>query len=391
MVALAEQTFRRWNFPYEHSSLEPVRASCSTFTIAHTCFTGGLTSFTAQYGHHLCSRADSLPSSQVSRVTSRTNDSANPSTTNAGTTKSKKSKHVTLRVHDTHRLLHVRGHVTALEIAQHTHITELIPILYSATAELRKALSKALEDTAAAVRDVNSRRYKSVKQEPLDKLYAARDALKTSLAAYHESNRTAVVQPLADAVDAASGRMLDSHGCPTVSFRPMFICFVLESNLCWTADSVLRLMDTLIKMMEERKRNRLWAPTGLRKIGNLLRRDEGTAPIQGDVNPIPEPGKDDEFSRVYRECLPSLLLRLVLIAWFGEGRDPDARPPKGLVQSLTYFVWSVWGFFRTNEAIVSLVSSSFCMRANLVWVVCDQVYDCDYCAVVASGAQIQCG
>ncbi|KAF8608867.1 hypothetical protein BDV93DRAFT_465925 [Ceratobasidium sp. AG-I] len=296
----------------------------------------GLTSFTAQYGHHLCTRADSLPSSQVSRVTSRTNDSSTPSTTNLPTTKSKKSsKHVTLRVHDTHRLLHVRGHVTALEIAQHTHITEMIPIVYSATADLRKALSKAVEETAATVRDLNRRRYKSVKQEPLDKLYAARDALKTSLASYRDSGRTAIVQPLADAVDAASGRMLDSHGRPTVSFRPLFICFVLESNLCWTADSVLRLMDTLIKMMEERKRNRLWAPTGLRKIGNLLRRDEGTAPIQGDVNPIPEPGKDDEFSKVYR-------------------RDPDAKPPKGLVQNLTYTVWSIWSFFRTNEAIFAL-------------------------------------
>ena len=295
--------FRLSNCPFGHSLLELVRAlRLLNLQLLRPCLSaGGLTSFTAQYGHHLCTRADSLPSSQVSRVTSRTNDSSPPSTTNLTTTKSKKSsKNVTLRVHDTHRLLHVRGHVTALEIAQHTHITEMIPIVYNATAELRKALSKAVEETAATVRDLNGRRYKSVRQEPLDKLYAARDALKTSLASYRESGRTAIVQPLADAVDAASGRMLDSHGRPTVSFRPLFVCFVLESNLCWTAESVLRLMDTLIKMMEERKRNRLWAPAGLRKIGHLFRGD-GTAPIQGDVNPIPEPGKDDEFSRVYRE------------------------------------------------------------------------------------------
>ncbi|ELU39305.1 hypothetical protein AG1IA_06671 [Rhizoctonia solani AG-1 IA] len=72
-------------------------------------------------------------------------------------------------------------------------------------------------------------------------------------------------------------------------------------------------MNQLIKLMEERKRNRLWAPTGLRKIANLLRREEGTAPVQGDVNPMPEPGKDDQYSRMYR-------------------RDPDARPPKGLTR-----------------------------------------------------------
>lgn len=298
------RTFKRSNSLFERSLLELVSISSlsSLQSLIKCLILGGLTSFTSQYAHHLCTRADSLPSSQVSRVTSRTNDSSPPSTTNLTTTKSKKSsKHATLRVHDTHRLLHVRGHVTALEIAQHTHITEMIPIVYNATAELRKALSKAVEETAATVRDVNGRRYKSIKHEPLDKLYAARDTLKTSLASYRESGRKAIVQPLADAVDAASGRMLDSHGRPTVSFRPLFVCFVLESNLCWTADSVLSLMDILIKMMEERKRNRLWAPTGLRKIVNLLRREEGTAPIRGDVNPIPEPGKDDEFSRIYRE------------------------------------------------------------------------------------------
>ncbi|KAG8773968.1 hypothetical protein FRC12_002211 [Ceratobasidium sp. 428] len=290
----------------------------------------GLTSFTSQYSHHLCTRADSLPSNAVSRITSRTD-----TTDDTSNKKTSKNKHLTLRVHDTHRLLHVRGHVTALEIAQHTHITELIPIVYAATADLRKALSKALETTAAAVRDINSRRYKSVKSEPLENLYSAREALRSTLGEYRDSRRSAIVQPLADAVDAASGRMLDEHGRPTVSFRPLFVCFVLESNLCWTADAVLVLVGVMIRAMEERKRNRLWAPTGLRKIGNLLRQDEGTVPIQGDVNPIPEPGKDDEYSREYR-------------------KDPDARPPKSAVQHLTYAIWNVWRFLRTNEAIFAI-------------------------------------
>jgi hypothetical protein len=234
-------------------------------------------------------------------MTTDSTDNANG--TQTPNKKASKHKHSTLRVYDTHRLLHVRGHVTALEIAQHTHITELIPIVYAATADLRRALSKALETTTAAVRDINSRRYKSVKTEPLQNLYTARDTLRTTLAEYRDTRRTAIVQPLADAVDAASGRILDEHGRPTVSFRPLFVCFVLESNLCWTTDSVLAVVDVLIKTMEERKRNRLWAPTGLRKVGNLLRGDQGTSPIQGDVNPVPEPGKDDEFSRTYRECV----------------------------------------------------------------------------------------
>ncbi|KAG9080501.1 hypothetical protein FRC06_006502 [Ceratobasidium sp. 370] len=289
----------------------------------------GLTAFTSQYGHHLCTRADSLPSHALSRVPSTAD-------TSDGTNKrAPKNKHLTLRVHDTHRLLHVRGHVTALEIAQHTHITEIIPVVYAATADLRKALSKALETTAAAVRDINSRRYKSVKSEPLENLYSAQEALRTTLGEYRDSRRAAIIQPLADAVDAASGQVLDEHGRPTVSFRPLFVCFVLESNLCWTADAVLVVVGVMVRAMEERKRNRLWAPTGLRKIGNLLRRDEGTSPIQGDVNPVPEPGKDDEFSREYR-------------------KDPDARPPKSMIQYLTYAIWSVWRFMRTDEAIFAI-------------------------------------
>jgi hypothetical protein len=159
---------------------------------------------------------------------------------------------------------------------------------------------------SAAVRDVNSRRYKSVKREPLDDLRSARETLREALATYKESGRIAIVQPLADAIDSVSGKLLDEHGRPTVSFRPLFICFVFESNLCWTTEATITLMDQLIKLMEERKRNRLWAPTGLRKIVNLLRREEGTAPVEGGVNPMPEPSKDDKYSRVYRGSMYSV-------------------------------------------------------------------------------------
>ncbi|CAE6431790.1 unnamed protein product [Rhizoctonia solani] len=295
----------------------------------------GLSSFTAQYSHHLSTRMDSLPpSNTVSRVAT-TSGNVSESPDGSHTPRKPKRKHLTLRVQDTHRLLHVRGHVTALEVSQHTHISDMIPIVYSATANLRKSLSKGLESMSEAIRDVNSRRYKSVKRESLDSLHSAREALREALATYKESGRVAIVQPLADAIDSVSGKLLDEHGRPTVSFRPLFVCFVFESNLCWTAEATIALMNQLIKLMEERKRNRLWAPTGLRKIVNLLRREEGTAPIEGDVNPMPEPSKDDEYSRMYR-------------------RDPDARPPKGIIQSLTFAIWSIWHFFRTNEAIFAI-------------------------------------
>ncbi|CAE6480532.1 unnamed protein product, partial [Rhizoctonia solani] len=291
----------------------------------------GLSSFTAQYSHHLCTRADSMPpSSTISRATTHSGERSE-SQDGTQTSKEAKRKKITLRVQDTHRLLHVRGHVTALEVSQHMHITDMIPIVYSATANLRKSLSKALESMSAAVRDVNGRRYKSVKQEPLDNLRSARETLREALATYKESGRIAIVQPLADAVDGVSGKLLDEHGRPTISFRPLFICFVLESNLCWTSEATITLMNQLIELMEERKRNRLWAPTGLRKIVNLLRREEGTAPIQGDVNTMPEPSNDDEYSRIYR-------------------RDPDARPPKGLIQNLTYAIWS----FALKYTIVTI-------------------------------------
>lgn len=227
----------------------------------------------------------------------------------------------------------------------------MIPIVYSATADLRKTLSNALGNMSTAIRNVNDRRYRAVQPEPLDNLRAARDALRKSLEAYKESGRIAIVQPLADAVDAASGKLLDEHGRPTVSFRPLFICFVLESNLCWTAEATLSLMNQLVELMEERKRNRLWAPTGLRKIGNLLRRGEGTAPIQGDSSMIPEPDKDDEYTRVYRKfgitfCCANAELFV--------GRDPDARPPNGFIQKSTHAIWSLWNFFRTKEAVVRM-------------------------------------
>ncbi|CAE6413891.1 unnamed protein product [Rhizoctonia solani] len=294
----------------------------------------GLSSFAAQYRHHLCTQADRIPlANAVSRTT--TSRDASESLDETQTLEDSKRKRVTLRVQDTHRLLLIRGHITALEVSQNMHISDMIPIVYAATANLRTSLSQGLESMSAAVRDVNTRRYKSVKQEPLDNLRSAREALQEALATYKNFGRIAIVQPLADAVDSVSGQLLDERGQPTVSFRSLFTCFVFESNLCWTAEATIPLMNQLIKLMEERKRNRLWAPTGLRRIANLLRREEGTAPIQGDVSPIPEPSDDDEYSRMYR-------------------RDPDARAPKGVLQSLTFAIWSIWQFFRSKEAIFAI-------------------------------------
>ena len=72
------------------------------------------------------------------------------------------------------------------------------------------------------------------------------------------------------------------------------------------------------------------------------------------------------------------------------GRDPDAKPPKGIVQNLTYMVWSLWSFFRTNEAVVCVSQLAYLSSANMDsrGVVCTQVYICDYCVVAASGDQV---
>lgn len=248
-----------------------------------------MTSFATQYTQR--TRARSVAGlSNTTTLTSETSDASSVK---------KPSKVKRLQVQDTPRVLHVRDHITALEAAQHTQIEELVPVLRTATAELRAALSKGLESVSGAIRDVNERRYKSIRREPLDALRTARENLATTLATYKSTTRVSIVKPLADAFEAASGHMLDEDGKRAVSFRPLFTCFVFESNLCWTVDAVLALMDVLLNLMQERTKNRLWAPTGLRKLGSALFGQEGTVPVRG-LQAVPEPAKDDEYLGMYR-------------------------------------------------------------------------------------------
>ncbi|CUA73001.1 putative protein C57A7,05 [Schizosaccharomyces pombe 972h-] [Rhizoctonia solani] len=197
--------------------------------------------------------------------------------------------------------------------AQDTRVETIVPLIRDSTSQLRTALSKALDTTSKAIQDVNSRRYKPIQPESLDHLRASRDSLNSALLMYKESGRLEIFEPLTKALDTASGHVFDQHGDPLISLRPLFMTPVFESNLCWTANSVLTLIGLL------------------RKLASVLFNGQGPSVIR-DVYSLPKPSKDDEYLQTFH-------------------RDPDARSPRGFGQKLSHIIRVAWRYLNTDEAI----------------------------------------
>ncbi|EUC58450.1 fusaric acid resistance-like protein [Rhizoctonia solani AG-3 Rhs1AP] len=279
----------------------------------------GMSAFATQYCEYMSSLAERMPS-----VSTNSSDAVHDED---DIRKFSKNQRLNLQVQDTQRVLQVRGRLVVLEQTYETQVEKIDPLIRDSTSQLRTALSKTLESVSKAIQDVNSRRYKSIEQEPLAHLRAARDFLSSTLAMYEEFGRLDVFDPLTNVLDTASGQVFDQHGNPLIPLRPLFMSSVFESNLCWTVDCVVELMDRLVKLMEERAHNRLWAPTQLRKLADVLFHSEESTLIR-DAHPKLKPGRDDEYLRVY-----------------------NARSPRGFGQSLSHTVRIAWCYLNTDEAI----------------------------------------
>ncbi|CAE6440783.1 unnamed protein product [Rhizoctonia solani] len=283
----------------------------------------GMSAFATQYCEYMNTLADRLPSvSTDSTVAVQDKDDRE---------KPSKDQRLDFRVQATQRILQIRRKIAVLEQAQDTRVETIVPLIRDSTSQLRTALSKALGSTSKAIQDVNSRRYKPIQPESLEHLQASRDSLNSALSTYKESGRLDIFEPLTKALDTASGRVFDQHGDPLISLRPLFMSSVFESNLCWTANGVLTLMDLVVKLMEARPRNRLWAPTQLRKLASVLFRGQGPSVIR-DVYSVPKPSKEDEYLQTFH-------------------RDPDARSPQGFGQKLSHVIRVAWRYLNTDEAI----------------------------------------
>lgn len=195
----------------------------------------------------------------------------------------------------------------------HSHgLNHLLPILETSSSPLRAALDDALLGAMTWLTDANSTRwFKRPSPAVVEDTYQAQSSriahLEATLAEFRANGRTELCAPFRDAFDATGEliRTPDEDPDAPMHFSPasLFLCFAAITNLIWFADVQLQLVKHLHELEGKRRVNKVWFPSGIRKIGHLLRGGKGVgAAVSGEAengNPdaIEQVGTDDESEK----------------------------------------------------------------------------------------------
>lgn len=185
-----------------------------------------------------------------------------------------------------------------IESAHGVRITDMLSILDASTQELRRAAIAGVDATKASLEHINRNRWGKRKAaldaSTTEGLDTAVVRLQAALEEFKLTSRLQLLEPYKKLIHGAMTRV-EQDALP---LRSLYISYVFTSNLIATVEGVLGVMEMTRETNAKRKRNRLWAPKGLRAIGKIV----GTKRTQGDVDgtfgeepkPIEETMQDDE-------------------------------------------------------------------------------------------------
>ena len=174
------------------------------------------------------------------------------------------------------RQLHSRGY--ALEAEKNVRMEDISPILFNSTAELRAACLDGIGAAQDLIHQLNRRRWKRGSNAIEEKEVALSKALarlRTSTDSFKTQDRMAIVVPFLPILRAADeDREMRKH----LPLRSLIVASSFSAQLAVAATSIIELLDIIRKTTEKRRHSRLWAPSGLRVLGNIiLRREKNTS------------------------------------------------------------------------------------------------------------------
>jgi len=169
-------------------------------------------------------------------------------------------------------------------------LVDLLPLLRETTAELRSAASSALHAIIEMINFVNTTRWSwrspihalSEQERDLD---SAAERLRGTLVEFKESRRLRLLEPF------------EQHlGTPAVPLRGLYVCYVFSSSIVVVSEAILAVMDIVRQTTNKRRKNRLWAPKGLRQFARILfieKRTEGDLRAYGETQEVKEVVAED--------------------------------------------------------------------------------------------------
>ncbi|KAH9050166.1 hypothetical protein EDB84DRAFT_1623276 [Lactarius hengduanensis] len=193
-------------------------------------------------------------------------------------------------------------------------LVDLLPLLREATAELRSAASNALN--AIRLHD------QFFGERELD---SAAEHLRGALVAFKETERLRLLEPF------------EPHlGTPAAPLRGLYVCYVFSASIVVVSEAILAVMDTVRQTTDKRRKNRLWAPKGLRQLVHTLfieKRTEEDLRAYGETQGVKEVVTEGDDTGKHR-------------------RDPDSRPPTNTLQRIMGGIHFIYQWTKTPEALV---------------------------------------
>ena len=162
---------------------------------------------------------------------------------------------------DTHLLHHVFSPDVTRESALHLRLSEILPRVRDATAELRATTIGGVVAAKDLITAVNNDRLfsRSVPIRPLEEnLDSASDKLRTALSNFKERG--------ADSVLGAYGQKPRADK----PLRGLYLGYVFCSTAIVIGEAVLSLVQTVAEISARRQRVRLWGPSSLRNMAKAL-------------------------------------------------------------------------------------------------------------------------
>ena len=187
----------------------------------------------------------------------------------------------------------------ASEREKSLRLVDLLPLLREATAELRSAASNALNAITDVINFVNTTRYcwrnaAHALSEQERELDSAADRLRGALVDFKENRRLRLLEPF------------EPHlGTLTTPMRSLYVCYVFSASIVVVSEAILAVMDTVWQTTNKRRKNRLWAPKGLRQLVRVLfveKSGEGDPRAYGETREMKEVVPEDSTGKYRKHC-----------------------------------------------------------------------------------------
>ncbi len=287
----------------------------------------------------------------------------------------------------THYMHETRRRLEESEAEQQVEVHRLQATMATASRSTLEGCREVLDLIAGWTERTNTHRWAfkhdaEAENAAIEELRRAAGQLQRSITSFVDDERLALLEPYRKHfkvnVDGSLHLDEESELLFAQSARPLFIAFVWVYSFSKVAQQVQMLAETFHDVASARQKNKIWLPSGLRKIGKLLfskkssagdtfnfaeiegepRRDDDDvdsdeADISDDDDDETKVDEEQPTQKKSKQAKPTLKQRRKLRRSRGR-HDPDALPPTKLVHHVGRFVAGAYNYLFSPEGLFGL-------------------------------------